>query len=675
VVSPERPIPHQLEDESRTAFESLKPSRHVFRTEHSDYGIDGELEQFDEANQATGRRFRVQLKATAQTGAAAMRERISLDKAAYYRAQELPVLMVRYVASTGWLYGRWFHRFDPYDEHVGDTHLTFHWSEDDKLEEASFDRLFGEVERITRLKGIGSHLPLTVAIETPADGAHGCTHAEIELAVEAAVAWCAGVLVLAEGDTQADVTVAIGGDEIRADVGGFKSVTFHVSDDVYTADEPAQAIAADALTCVAAALGNAGQGDAGARIAVHFLADSLVSGILPIAAQLGAAMVHAGRVVEVVDLAERLDQGGEEDRETCGGVFMELVRQRTESLQPHEAERFEAALRDRLQRRLDAGRDGDAAASAQNVGFYFLTVRRPRDAVPFLEQAMALDPSRETADLANALAGAYFLSDRYAEAVPAYDRALELGGPDDPSLQARRADALLYVGRYRQALDSFNAIETDDSELSAWIYVKYRALTWVIWATGIEEQNPDPEAANEVAGRFSEIESDEDADELAERVWELHAVSPLGWFNHARVLLDRGREEDAMHAYLTAAVMRERDVEAWVNVAVLAAKLDNGSVFNSSVITGNRLNQDLYMAQFARHLRKTVSEAAVREQVLRGVRETIESARGRRTDAEHDTDRNTKLNRDADRDTDRGRRSAIARIGRRISALRLRVPR
>jgi tetratricopeptide (TPR) repeat protein len=624
---PDRPIQHQLEDDSRKAFESIVPSRHVYRREeHPEYGIDGELEEFNESNQATGRRFKVQLKATTEAGAAAMRERIRLKTAAYYHAQELSVLMVRYIAETGSLYGRWFHRFDPYYEHVGETHLTFHWSGDDALTEASFDRLFGEVERMRRLKRAGPRLPLSVAIETPAEGAHGCTRGELELAVEAAVARCRGVLERAAAGEQTDVTVAVDNDEIRADLVGIKSMTFHPNETDYPPEGSAEMVAAEALTCVAAALGNAGHGEPAARIAVHFLADSLVSGIPPISVRLGAAMADAGRIVEVIDLAERLDQADDEARAACGAMFMQLVGERAESLQKDEVDRYEAALRARLQRRLDAGRKHEAAGSAENLGTYLMVARRPWDAVGFLEQELALDPGRETAGTARQLAGAYFLSCRYVESIAAYDRALELAEQAEPRWEALRADALLYAGRYRQALDAFAEIETDDVKFSAWVYVKTRALTWVLRATGIEEQDPNPKAANEVAGRFAEIESDRDADELAERVWELHAVSPLGWFNRARDLLDQGREEDAMHAYLTAAVMREGDVEAWVNVALLAGNLGDSDLFATSVISGERLNDDRYMGYLVNHLRKTVPDPGVREEMLRAVRKTIAAA-------------------------------------------------
>ena len=240
---------------------------------------------------------------------------------------------------------------------------------------------------------------------------------------------------------------------------------------------------------------------------------------------------------------------------------------------------------------------------------------------------MTLDAARETTDIAQLLAGAYFLSGRYAESVAAYDRALELTGQPNPGLEARRADALLYAGRYRQALDAFDKIDTNDAELSAWIYVKRRALTWVIEATGIEHQDrPNPAAANELAGRWAELEGDEAADELAAQVWELDAVSSLGWFNRGRDLLDGGLEDDAIHAYLTAAVMREGDVEAWVNVAILAVNLNDPDLFVTSVITGDRLNKGRYMSEFVRQLRATVPNVGEREEILALVREAIQSA-------------------------------------------------
>ena len=62
--TPKRPRSHALETESRTAFESTLPNNWVYRRKEDDYGIDGEVEIFDDDGQTTGLLFFVQLKAT-----------------------------------------------------------------------------------------------------------------------------------------------------------------------------------------------------------------------------------------------------------------------------------------------------------------------------------------------------------------------------------------------------------------------------------------------------------------------------------------------------------------------------------------------------------------------------------------------------------------------------------
>lgn len=631
VPMPRRPRQHQLASESRIAFERMLPSRLVFRETNPDYGIDGEVEEFDDSGEATGRRFLVQLKATDEISLAqALRERIKNTTAEYLRAQQLPVLIVRYLATSETLYALWFHEFDPYYEHVGETHLTFHWAEDDELSTERVVRLLSEAARIIELRSGGLTLPVSLILDVLDAGVHDHTRAELQLAFESAVARCPSDLRLAADPEEAYLTATIGDEAVGASLSGLSSFTFHLDEGIYPPDATDHLMMCDVLSCVALTLGRAGRGDAAARIAVQFFPDSLVSAIPPMCAELGRAMMERGRVAETLELADRLDQDDESaDRAAMGFIFLQAVRDHETSLQPHERDRLEAVLRGRLDRRLEAGRTTDAAAAAENLGRHLMAVRRPTAAVEFLEQTIELDPSREDEDLAQALAGAYFLSHRYEEAVPAYDRAIELADAPDPHLEARRADARMYAGRYREALSAFSKIETDDPRLKAWIYVKVRALNWVIEATGIEEQQPDRETANELAGQFVNV-TDRDADELADRVWQRDAASPLAWFNYARVLLDRDLPEKAMLSYITAAVMREGDVEAWVNVALLAAGLEDHDLFIASAITGDRLNQNVYMAEFARQARLQIRDLADREALITCVREAIAAATGGR---------------------------------------------
>lgn len=60
---PQRPREHEIETESRRAFESALDQNWEYRVITPDYGIDGELEYF-EHRKTTGLRFHVQLKGT-----------------------------------------------------------------------------------------------------------------------------------------------------------------------------------------------------------------------------------------------------------------------------------------------------------------------------------------------------------------------------------------------------------------------------------------------------------------------------------------------------------------------------------------------------------------------------------------------------------------------------------
>jgi hypothetical protein len=54
---PVRPRSHQLDSESKAQFACALPSNWVFRQADPDYGIDGQVEVFDQNNKATGLMF------------------------------------------------------------------------------------------------------------------------------------------------------------------------------------------------------------------------------------------------------------------------------------------------------------------------------------------------------------------------------------------------------------------------------------------------------------------------------------------------------------------------------------------------------------------------------------------------------------------------------------------
>jgi tetratricopeptide (TPR) repeat protein len=112
---PKRTRSHIFEEESRKHLEDLIPNHWVIRKPDPDYGIDAEVEIFDNEGSPTGLMFFVQIKATDQKNLSkALKLIFKKDMLGYYNALSLPVLLVRYHSASKNLYARWAHSIDLY---------------------------------------------------------------------------------------------------------------------------------------------------------------------------------------------------------------------------------------------------------------------------------------------------------------------------------------------------------------------------------------------------------------------------------------------------------------------------------------------------------------------------------------------------------------------------------
>lgn len=606
----------------------------VFRSVENEYGIDGEVEEFED-EQATGLRFYVQLKATDEADAAkALKARVKLSTAAYFRAQPVPVLMVRYMATSGTLYARWFHQFDPYYEHEGEKELSFRWGEEHLLSEEAVTHLLDEAAAVMEAKAAKLVLPVRAAVTAPVEGAFGYSPAELELSVRAAASRCSDLLEVVGEEEEHLLSLVIDDGELAAHVPGLGSLVMHV-DELSGPDGGFAALGSELLSCLTVALARAGHADLASRMAVHFFGDSLLAYMPPFYFEIAEAMAYAARSSEALELAEMLDQRDDQDAKAASFAFLLAALRRGSYLRKEEQERLVKTMESRMQRREDAGDASGAAAESVGLGNYFRGIKNFPAAVDVYEQALRLDPSYASREhLWLELAGSRFLAGQFQESADAYERALSLSEEPALDVQARWADALMQAGKYQEAFDIFEPIAADETHLGAWAATKAAALWWVIGTTGITSQDRNPTEAERIAAKFTErLLLPTEIKKIAEEIWQADAVSPLGWFNLARDYLDNEEPESAMYAYLTTAVMQEGDVEAWVNVASLGISLDEGSLAAAAIVTGARLNGERYMVELARIARASLPDPKSREDFLSAVNSMLEEALPEKTDA------------------------------------------
>lgn len=103
-----RTINHLIEDESRRYFRSILPRFWVCRDKHDDYGIDCEVEIFDENGNATGSVFWVQLKGTGSDKENMIKNLfLKKEKLVQFQRYDIPVLIVRFSVVKQKIYYKW----------------------------------------------------------------------------------------------------------------------------------------------------------------------------------------------------------------------------------------------------------------------------------------------------------------------------------------------------------------------------------------------------------------------------------------------------------------------------------------------------------------------------------------------------------------------------------------
>ncbi|EGR1756167.1 DUF4365 domain-containing protein [Vibrio parahaemolyticus] len=160
---PKRTRAHILEELSVDKFKSLLPHEWVYRIPTHDYGIDGEVEVFDNDGLSTGIKFLVQLKATDEKNSTkALKLRMSIEKLNYFKQLDCPVLVVRYLAHSDTIYSRWFHSLNPTTDTLAEKSFCMQFSSSDEWNEYSTGLFFEGLKAYNNFKSKTLQKPIKI---------------------------------------------------------------------------------------------------------------------------------------------------------------------------------------------------------------------------------------------------------------------------------------------------------------------------------------------------------------------------------------------------------------------------------------------------------------------------------------------------------------------------------
>jgi len=144
---------HILEDKSRNVFNEVIPEKWVVRDKGKDYGIDCEVEIFDDFGNPTGFIFYVQLKATESKVSYKVKNvSFEISKISQFQSYNIPVLIVRYSHLEGKLYYSWAN--DITSQTRNDKKITVKFSDNRFLDDINIKNIYDYLIRYYQaLKG------------------------------------------------------------------------------------------------------------------------------------------------------------------------------------------------------------------------------------------------------------------------------------------------------------------------------------------------------------------------------------------------------------------------------------------------------------------------------------------------------------------------------------------
>lgn len=615
---PKRPRPHQLEDESRTAFRAKLPPQWVFER-MADYGLDGYVEIFDKNGATTGRMFFVQLKATDEPKLnRALAVSLKLDTCEYYRSLDFPVLIVRYHAPTLKLYVKWFHTFDPYYSKKAKKSITFRLSVEDEWQDETATTLASDVEAFRQIRSPNLTLPVRFTLKLTEPYIHGVSAAQIELEIRKATSGFSGVIRISRTpSTRTHGSIVIENDKTEIILAGGGGFTLHTSKR-HPIDVDPSKFPYDVLVGVAVALDKAGHSNIAAQMLSKCAVSSSIITHPEISAIVAYCMVRSLRITEALRLSDKLSES--EDSLPVALTFMLPAFLQNDSLSDSEREYLQSLLRQFVERAVQAENWRSAATAHYNLGNYFRATDNLRLAFHhYRKAAKYCSEYLEKSYFCRELAGILFESRRYRLTVHFYERAINLGEAGD--CHALYADALMFAGRYRESQEAFDTYLASDPNAAPEWWLKAWVLCRICQV--VEQQKRQTEAAMKLATPDDKLPPMEYKQRLEEALRH-DVLSGLALFNLGVLESQIGNQEDAFVPFLIASLSQKKDLEAWCNAIGIGIGISGEyySLVPVIFMAAYQLNGEVFIEQLFMFLQSQPKDFPVTD-VLNAINEIV----------------------------------------------------
>ncbi len=561
---PQRHKAHQLESISKVDFQKCLPASWVVRWKTDDYGIDGEIEIFDETGKDTGLIFLVQLKATSSSRKKEVQKLImKVETIKYYQKLDLPVMIVKYNKKEEFFYFKWAHKVDTYAKK---KYITIHFDEE-KLTDEEIKKTPDYLIMLRNLK-TNITLPVSVALIEKEDNIWGVPLGSFMPEFRMQLENYSDLLIYEKHSEKAFLNVYF---DKKSLVVSLLHV-HHVSLDNIKIDDikNIERFSNHLLLGFALTLAQVGNFECVARILLHQNLKNKDSEYIhiQILSNCMLELLSTSRCNEIVDkICQLLDVVNDE-------VF-EIFTIGVMALSSLDAEKIEHVFKKLIDKYTKLNNKSQVGCLYYNLGnlnarkynyrqacFYFFNAKKYEK--EYLNRAYFYEE----------IASSLFLLGKYNFAAKNYKMAIDKGA--SKKTLPKYADALMCSGHYQMAYDIFsdyfNSACINDTSNAEW-FLKKITLGKVIAITRIKEQSRQPKKAKNMAYAKSPQESF--SAEKFKSAITLDALCCIAWFNNGIFESKEKNFETATFSFLLCALIENGDIEAWVNATISAFNIDN----------------------------------------------------------------------------------------------------
>ena len=555
---PIRARSHILEEQSIRRFIDALPSGWVYRGKSPDYGIDGEVEVYNDDGSATGLTFHVQLRGTDNV-AHADRVRLKVDQLNYFLSFDVPTAVVRYDSSNTSFKWQWAANIaSRADIREKQKSFTYRFGEDERWNDATPAEIRRTLEVRRRLSAYPPSMAVPLRIDLsaipPAD------RYPVDRAIARAIAGSSGALVRADSTpAQVEAFVRLEPDFLAVGIDTLTGVTFDLCDP--TTDDYLVSILY-ALVRLFRRQRLIRQAEALAMLLVerglaHHNDDLAFEACLALARDLPALVrlaiinnLHEQKSAHYSALALTIAKAPQD--EGLRRVAMEAF--------------FDASIT--IARAIDTANE---AATYYSIGNFYRAQNDRALAVAHYNRARKLRPAYlETGYFLSELGGLVFLAGHYKASARAYWGAA-LKNTDDPNIVFLLADAMLLAGFVAAARSCFEHALTGCSVPNMLLEAELKIM---ICNNLIEEVGSVivPRRRAE-ANRALHPDGLDTPTHLENLTREIDALNPLARFNLGITCSAEGDRHTALHHFLLCAIVQPQDIEAWANAVICTLSL------------------------------------------------------------------------------------------------------